>query len=518
MNRKLRFGVTLLAVTMVFTTVWRVSGVGAATAVSKRLADVVAGGSMSSTQSCKGTIDLTRATGSYSTITAEELNALIADNSGSLVLVVDVNEANGGLETARAQGIAVKRAELKVAGVTIGGGTANPAINFQPFSTQTQAQIAEAGTTTRRTWYTVLGDAGSNEVTPRNVDGKVFDSTLRIPVSGTFPSGATDIKLHVEFLKTNVGLGDPEDFYDCTGGSEDFALVTRPVTQYFDVTVPTTSAFRAEAPSLQLSPEGLATTNTTVATAPSYSWIAVPGASTFRMVGYEDLYPNQGDYDFNDTVIAYRYALRVNASGLVDQVTGEAYLIARGSNYSHEWNLAIPVSGLASGSATCVTTMAGGGAVPAGRACTIAADGGSIRWHAFDGTRILMPPADPLFPQQNTRNGNVVRGPRAAFTVSLPTPLSVSAFGADDPWLRVIDTRQEIHLSTRAGASPLPFAMVLPSDFQIATEETDLTVAYPKLATFAASGGTQAADWYRSPVAGNVVSWKLADWAWMTTP
>lgn len=518
MNRKLRSGVALLAATMVFATAWRVSGVGAATAVSKRLADVVAGGSMSSAQSCKGTIDLTRATGSYSTITADELNALIADNNGSLVFVVDVNEANGGLETARAQGVAIKRAELKVAGVTVGGGTANPATNFQPFSTQTQAQIAEAGSTTRRTWYTVLGDAGSNEITPRNVDGKVFDSTLRLPVTGTIPSGATDIKLHVEFLKTNPSLGDPEDFYDCTGGSEDFALVTRPVTQYFDVTVPTTSAFRTEAPSLQLSPEGLATTNTTVATAPSYSWIAVPGASTFRMVGYEDLYPNQGDYDFNDAVIAYRYALRVNGNGLVDQVTGEAYLIARGSNYNHEWNLTIPVSGLTSGSASCVTTMAGGGAVPPGRACTIAADGGSIRWHAFDGTRVLLPPVDPLTPQQNTRNGNVVTGPRASFSVTLAAPVPASAFGVDDPWLRVIDTRQDIHLSTRSGANPLPFAMLLPSDFQIATEGTDLAVAYPQVSTFAASGGTQAANWYRSPVAANVVSWKLSDWAWTITP
>jgi LruC domain-containing protein len=278
--------------------------------------------------------------------------------------------------------------------------------------------------------------------------------------------------------------------------------------------VPATTGFRTESVAVELSPEGLAATGATIQTAPSYSWVMLPGASTFQTVGYEDLYPNPGDYDFNDAVVAYRYAMRVDANGMVDQVRGEAYLIARGSNYSHEWNLTIPLAGLSAGTASCTTVMGSGAAVPAGRECGIAADNGSIRWHAFDGTRVVLPPANPGVPQQNSTSGNVVAGPHATFVVTLATAVPAAGLGADDPWLYVVDTRREIHLSTRAPGSALPFAMLVPSDFQVASEGTDLVAAYPRFATFVTSGGTQAGDWYLTPAAGRIVDWKLGDWAW----
>ena len=399
-----------------------------------------------------------------------------------------------------------------MAGATIGGGAASPGASTPPFSTQTQAMVAPTGSTVRQTWYTLLGDAGSNEVTPRNLDGKVFDSTLRIPVSGTIPAGATDVRLIVEFLKTNTSLGDPEDFYDCTGGAEDLAIVTRDVGQYFDVSVPTTTASRSEAPAMQLSPEGSATLNG--GGQPSYSWVLMPGANTFKMVGYEDLYPNEGDYDFNDAVVGYRWGLRVNANGLVDQISGEAYLIARGSNYTHHWHLSIPAPGLVAASVRCNTVMGDGGAVPPGRDCAITAGGSGIVWRAFDGTRTVLPPTDASSPQQNTRASGVVPGPRATFTVTLATPVPLASFGVDDPWLYVIDTAQEIHLSTRSAGSARPFAMLVPSSFQIPIESTDLTVAYPQFATFVTSGGAQATGWYANPAAGRVVDWPVGNWAW----
>ena len=492
----------------------RPSVAGLSSASARRLADTVAGGAMTASGSCSGTIDLTRATGSYSRITVAELNALILDNDGALVLVVDVNENNGGLETARAQGVAVKRAEVRVNGVTVGGGVANPATSHYPFSTQTQAQIAERGSTVRRTWYTVLGDAGSNEITPRKVDGLVFDSTLRIPITGTLPADATRVELLVEFLKTNDNLGDPEDFYDCTGGAEDLALVTHEQATYFDVTVPTTTAFRTESVAAQLSPEGEATVaaSGTTSTTGSYSWLLMPGANAFRMVGYEDLFPDQGDYDFNDAVVAYRYGLRVDGNGMVDRISGEAYLVARGSNYTHEWHLSLPVTGLTAGAtASCLTVMGDGATVPAGRECAIAADAGSIRWRAFDGTRVLLPPVDPLSPQQNTRPGTVMRGPRATFSVTLSTPMPLAAFGTDDPWLHVVDTRQDVHLLTRAAGSDLPFAVVVPSTFQVAQEGVDIVTAYPEFGTFVNSGGARGAGWYASPASGKVVDWKIGE-------
>jgi len=315
-------------------------------------------------------------------------------------------------------------------------------------------------------------------------------------------------------LKTNANLGDPEDFYDCTGGKEDLAIVPRAVATYFDVSLPATTAFRTEAVAVQLSPEGQATAAGSGTGTASYSWVLMPGSSTFRMVGYEDLLPDAGDYDFNDAVVAYRYGLRVDQNGMVVEIKGEAYLVARGSNYSHEWNLTIPVAGLSTATASCTTVMGNGAAVPEGRQCRIAADSGSIRWRAFDGTRILLPPTDSARPQQNTTSGNVVPGPRATFTITLTTPIPLASFGTDDPWLYVIDTRQEIHLATRAAGSALPFALLVPSTFQVASEGTDLTAAYPQFANFVSSGGTQSGNWYAAPDATKIVNWKIGDWAW----
>lgn len=56
--------------------------------------------------------------------------------------------------------------------------------------------------------------------------------------------------------------------------------------------------------------------------------------------------------------------------------------------------------------------------------------------------------------------------------------------------------------------------LLVPTTFQVVTEGTDLAVAYPQFATFVASGGNQAGNWYASPAAGKVVDWKLGDWAW----
>lgn len=126
----------------------------------------------------------------------------------------------------------------------------------------------------------------------------------------------------------------------------------------------------------------------------------------------------------------------------------------------------------------------------------------------------MLPPSDAASPQQNTRATGVVPGPRATFTVTLATPVPLASFGADDPWLYVVDTAQAIHLSTRPPGSARPFALLVPSGFQIPIESTDLTVAYPQFATFVSSGGTQAANWFANPAGGRVVDWTEGGWAW----
>ena len=59
--------------------------------------------------------------------------------------------------------------------------------------------------------------------------------------------------------------------------------------------------------------------------------IYIPAADEWFTVAYEDLFPHRGDYDFNDLVVSYRCRIDLNNQDKVVQLSGEAYLRARGA-------------------------------------------------------------------------------------------------------------------------------------------------------------------------------------------
>ena len=85
------------------------------------------------------------------------------------------------------------------------------------------------------------------------------------------------------------------------------------------------------------------------------NWNYFPSSTSFFVVGYEDLYPNKGDYDFNDLTVAYRLQYGLNGDGDVIAIQGLAYLITRGSAYSHDWHLGVAIQGNTSGALSCTT-------------------------------------------------------------------------------------------------------------------------------------------------------------------
>ncbi len=46
----------------------------------------------------------------------------------------------------------------------------------------------------------------------------------------------------------------------------------------------------------------------------------VPGENQFSLLAMEDQWPSQGDYDFNDLVLAYNVEIYKNAQGLVKRL------------------------------------------------------------------------------------------------------------------------------------------------------------------------------------------------------
>lgn len=441
--------------------------------------------------------------------TLEGYRATYGSKTG-IAFGVDVNEAASGTEKASSQGVTVADAWLEV----VIGGVTKTYGHSGNFYTETQALVAPANTTARSTYYTLLGETGSARITSNSSIQKIFDSTLKIMVPDSL-AGATSAVLHVRFLDPNVKLGDPEAFYDFTAGFEDLAILTAADAKYIDEVVPTQTTFRTEAPAIELSVQGTATQTSLLPLPPPpppLSWIQKPGAGSYNIVAYEDLFPTTGDYDFNDAVVAYRYELGVNSSGLVERIDGVAYLIARGSTYTHDWTLdiALPAGASANSDSTCSTVNATNTPLAG---CVISVGSSRLRWTAFSDTATAFPGPGGATPVNTPAASSPLQGPKATFSLSFTTPLQVSDFALDDPWLYVRNTTRSIHLSDRDSRG-YPFAMMMPSTWKIPVEYTDMGLAYPALSTFISSGGTQAKNWNLQPAVQWVKPWTITDWVW----
>ncbi|MBK8814186.1 MAG: hypothetical protein IPN42_01100 [Methylococcaceae bacterium] len=205
-------------------------------------------------------------------ITATELEAFRKDNNGNLVFAVDVNESSKGSENRDSQGIAVQSAWIDVR-------INNVLYQFANFTTQTRSSLAAVGSTNRQMYYTLLGEAGSSRITSNNksdIYGSSFDGTLTIPVNMDI-SKATSIWIHFRLLQTNTKLGDPESFYDFSGGFEDVAIVTKSDAAYLNIL----QAGRDRAP--------LVVANDAGSAVGSYAFY--PSSSDYYLAAYEDQFP-----------------------------------------------------------------------------------------------------------------------------------------------------------------------------------------------------------------------------------
>lgn len=199
--------------------------------------------------------------------------------------------------------------------------------------------LATKGNTSRSTYFTLIGDTGSSRITSNSTSGiygSDFDATVYVSVPQELGQ-ATAITLYINFLDTNVQLGDPEAFYDYSNGYEDVAIVSAEDAAYLDQV----AAGQQEAP-LVISPSDTDLSKASTAYFPS--------ASGFYLSAFEDRFPSRGDYDFNDLVVAYRIAYGYNKYGKIVDVFGEGYLVAKGALFDLDWGLAMTfgsVGGLA---------------------------------------------------------------------------------------------------------------------------------------------------------------------------
>lgn len=474
--------------------------------LSRRLLDVIKSNG-------QGSINLFKLSGSRPDLTGADLEAFRVDNNGELVFAVDVNEAANGTEKASSQGVTIKSAVLTV---VIDGVTHT----FSNYWTRTQTLVAERGATTRSTYFTLLGDSGSSRITSStdsDLYNSDFDANLYFQVDIDLTQ-ATSASMSIVLLDTDVVRGDPEAFYDFSNGFEDIAIVSRQDAELLDAI----AAGAQEAPLVLLTNE----VDNSVASALYY-----PSSTTYYISAFEDRFPNKGDYDFNDAVVAYRVWFSINTRGRVIAIHAVGYLLARGAAYDADWYLRIPVQPAVSGDAVVKFFAAADGVEVTDRTYTQSVQG-DITLRALQGLKSLL--VDPNREYVNTIAGSAyVSSPKFTIDITLDQEVNTNQIGQApfDPFLHVLNTNYEIHqagftarlnesnnvrngYNTFVDQDGYPFALVFPDEWAWPIEYEDLGNCYEDFLNFVLSDGATLTDWYRRPNAGRTRSAANGYWKW----
>jgi len=471
---------------------------------SVRLTDVIK-------SSGNGTIDF------FKNVTAAQLEQLRIDNGGSIVLGVDVNESANGTEKASTQAVTLGSFTLTV--TYSDGSQIIYDLADGCCTTETQALVAQAPDTLRLPHYTLIGESGSSRITSNNTIQGEFDSTIKIEVDSSLYDPAqgieaTSVIAEIAWLDTNVALGDPEAFYDFTNGYEDLALLNAVDTAFID----DYGAGLDEAVAVILTNPPQAVDPLAVAT-----WNYFPSADSYYLVGYEDLYPKKGDYDFNDLTVAYQVRYGLNGDNEVVSLRGTAYLITRGAGFNHDWHLHIPLPGNTTAAVSCTTFLVPGDDYSF-QDCSPSGSHhikGDADIQVFTATaNIFADPQGAAF--TNTLRGqSFILGPKSTFRVDFESPLPASSIGEApyDPYLFVYNTGEKIQLMQVNPAfrdpNGFPFGMLMPVDWLPPLEYFSISTIYPLFDAFVASEATENLDWYDTVLSNYVVAAPPVEiWGW----
>lgn len=249
-----------------------------------------------------------------------------------------------------------------------------------------------------------------------------------------------------------------------------------------------------------------------------------PSENGYATLAFEDFWPNQGDYDFNDVVVKYRYKQVKNAGNNIVNIEGTYILTATGANYRNgfgvQWpvnqNVVASVSGnLLSGN--LIQTRANG--TEAGQdLATVIVFSNSGNLLQYPGTGVGV---------NTTPGATWVEPIPLSLNIEFSTPQTAASLGSPpfNPFIFVSQDRgREVHLPNNAPtqlaassffgtgddssvpasgryyktASNLPWAINILDVFDYPNEQTEITEAYLKFGQWAESSGQQFYDWYEN--------------------
>jgi len=245
-----------------------------------------------------------------------------------------------------------------------------------------------------------------------------------------------------------------------------------------------------------------------------------PGKNIFGTLAFEDLWPNKGDYDFNDFVTDYNFTTITNSLNKVVEIVANFKVRASGASLQNgfAFQLGISPDMIASVSGTKMYT----GKI------SLNANGTEAKQ-----TKAVIPVVDNVFSLFNAQMVNTVPGgvtlpdENITITIHLKTPVSISELGTPpyNPFLiSGIDggRGREIHLAGMAptdlvdatlfgqgedrtnvaagefyiASQNFPWALRFPVSFDYPVEKTEISKALLKFNDWVKSKGALYPDWY----------------------
>ncbi len=242
-------------------------------------------------------------------------------------------------------------------------------------------------------------------------------------------------------------------------------------------------------------------------------------------VAYEDLKrTGWSDWDYNDLVVNIQVRRGINAKGMIAAVLLEYQPMARGAAFDHILRHKLSLIG---GGQAVLTSREPTGEVVGTTASEL---GGKPDVLIFDRTRrSLLSPAGSLFSNTPITQTEGVAGQRASLMVVLDrpegNPIRANRKLPWDPYIYVINTRQEIHLqvpgsmgntqvvnSVRHPGNPmigydLPLAQAFPARWTWPAEGYPIWRAYPMFVDFMSAGGAKQIAWFELLNGDDTVIW-----------
>ncbi|MEZ8885366.1 LruC domain-containing protein [Vibrio sp. 10N.222.54.F6] len=271
--------------------------------------------------------------------------------------------------------------------------------------------------------------------------------------------------------------------------------------------------------------DGVSDANDYAPNDPTIAFYSRTPTSGWYTLAYEDLWPNEGDYDLNDFVSHYALGVYTNANNQITRFDYYGQAIARGA--AEDNGFAISLAGLEDTDVTSLTKTYNGSTAAL---TPEAGHSGELVFVVIDSVAAMLP-STSTYSFYNTESGDARS--LIDYSVSLVIDGSIPALSNTDfnPFIYKGNARgREIHLmnypNTDVADTAIfgagdddtvtsegeyyqnttghPWALDIPGQWSHPYERIDTCEAYEHLTTWAESGGTLQTDWFTSPTGSKV--------------